>query len=600
MAFSDLSGTQPLEMSLHPINIRVAGLGTAPGQVAECEVSVRIGEGEQFDLSGTVCLSPPQADLDIALDSLGLSRFQGYVPTDFDVTIGDGRLGTAGRLQVAVPADKPAEASYEGTVTLDDLLVTDRAGKETFLELGAFAIAGLDFSALPLVVSIDKLSLREFRTEVRREEDGALNLTGIAPSRPNGNGPEASQEGEQAPAPPPVAFELKRLLLQGGQVEVTDLSVTPDYATSISEIDATVDGFVLGGAQPVTLDLAAVLDEYAAFSAQGRLKPDPAAPLVDVTCELSNLSMPRLSPYSRQSIGFDIAEGKFNLTLQFLLDNKELEIDPRLVLEQFTLGEKVDRDKLKGMPVRLAIAILKDRNGEIKLHVPITGRLDDPTFHVREAIVQFFVSLLEKAATSPFALLASVVPGGEDLNYVEFDAGSSTITPAAREKLDALVTALYERPALELVIDAYADPVVDAVAIQNSRLMERLEAQKQAMAEAAGKPADEAAAAGVRPDEYPALLRAAFRADGTGRMLGTSGRRAGVSTDEMEALMLARFAPSEEDIRALARERAEAVRSTLLASEKVEPSRIGLSAPESLSPKERKGMKASRVEFRLQ
>jgi hypothetical protein len=226
--------------------------------------------------------------------------------------------------------------------------------------------------------------------------------------------------------------------------------------------------------------------------------------------------------------------------------------------------------------------------------------LDDPTFHVREAIVQFFVSLLEKAATSPFALLASVVPGGEDLNYVEFDAGSSAITPAAREKLDALVTALYERPALELVIDAYADPVVDAVAMQNSRLMERLEAQKQAMAEAAGKPADEAAAAGVRPDEYPALLRAAFAADGGARMLGVSGRRAGVSTDEIEALMLARFAPTEEDIRALARERAEAVRSTLLASEKVEPSRIGLSAPESLSPKERKGMKASRVEFRLQ
>jgi len=104
----------------------------------------------------------------------------------------------------------------------------------------------------------------------------------------------------------------------------------------------------------------------------------------------------------------------------------------------------------------------------------------------------------------------------------------------------------------------------------------------------------------VRPDEYAALLRAAFVADGVSRLLGASSRRAGISTDEMEALMLARFTPTEDSLRALAKERADTILATLAASGKIDASRISIGTPETLAPKALGAVKASRVEFRLQ
>jgi len=162
------------------------------------------------------------------------------------------------------------------------------------------------------------------------------------------------------------------------------------------------------------------------------------------------------------------------------------------------------------------------------------------------------------------------------------------------------VTALYERPALKLVIDAYVDPAADAEAIRRAGLMERLRAQKLALTPAAGRPTEGREDVEVRPDEYAALLRAAFVADGVSRLLGASSRRAGISTDEMEALMLARFTPTEDSLRALAKERADTILATLAASGKIDASRISIGTPETLAPKALGAVKASRVEFRLQ
>ena len=598
--FSDLSTAPAVDVTLFPININVANFSTAPGKVADGKVSMGIGEGETFNVSGTLCLTPMQADMEIALKDLGLARFRGYVPADINVSAASGRLGIEGKAHFALPPEKPVEVSYRGAVTLDDVLATDRPGDSAFLKLGALAITGIDFNAAPLAISADELSLRDLTSNVRVEKDGTLNLSKIAPAAPPpADAPApAPSSTEPAAAPPqaPMAVQVKRVRLQNGKVAFADRSVAPPFESSLSNMDLTVDGFVLGGRQPVTVQFAAILDNYAPFNVQGTFTPDAANPFVDMVCEVKNLAMPRLSPYSRLFIGYDVLDGKFNLALSCKLDDSKVNIDPTLFLDQLGLSEKMDREKMKGMPISLAVALLKDRQGQIKLHVPITGDLNDPTFHVKQAVIDFFLNLVTKAATSPFALLASVMPGGEDLSYVEFVPGRAEIGPQAQEKLDTLVTALYERPGLQLVINAYADPATDTEAIQRAGLMQRLRVQKIAMA--GGQPA-EARDVEIRPDEYPGLIRAAFIADGSDRMMGAASRRRGVSTDEMEAVLLGRFTPTEENLRALATERAGAVRSALLASDRIDASRITIGTPETLAATATKGASACRVEFDL-
>ena len=83
----------------------------------------------------------------------------------------------------------------------------------------------------------------------------------------------------------------------------------------------------------------------------------------------------------------------------------------------------------------LAVALLKDRNGQINLNLPISGSLSDPQFSIGGIIMRIFVNLIVKAVTSPFALISSAFGGGEELSYVEFAPGSAALTPAITGKL---------------------------------------------------------------------------------------------------------------------------------------------------------------------
>ena len=102
------------------------------------------------------------------------------------------------------------------------------------------------------------------------------------------------------------------------------------------------------------------------------------------------------------------------------------------------------------------MSLLKNRNGEIKLDIPVSGELNDPKFSVGRIVLKVIMNLLEKAATSPFALLGAAFGGGEQLGYAEFDHGSASLTDETKKKLDIIGKALYDRPALKMDIVGHA------------------------------------------------------------------------------------------------------------------------------------------------
>ena len=87
------------------------------------------------------------------------------------------------------------------------------------------------------------------------------------------------------------------------------------------------------------------------------------------------------------------------------------------------------------LPLKLAVALLKDRNGVIDLGLPVTGSLDDPQFKLGPLIWKVVVNLVTKAATAPFALLGRLFGGGEQMNLIDFKPGSAALEPDEQGKL---------------------------------------------------------------------------------------------------------------------------------------------------------------------
>jgi outer membrane protein OmpA-like peptidoglycan-associated protein len=159
------------------------------------------------------------------------------------------------------------------------------------------------------------------------------------------------------------------------------------------------------------------------------------------------------------------------LDLHYQIEKGQLNAENKLLLEDLQLGEKVDSKDAVDLPIRLAVALLKDTKGNIDIQLPVQGNLNDPQFSVMPIVWQTMRNLVLRAAQAPFKFIAGLVGGGEaDLSQVQFAAGSSELDGAAQKSLDTLAAALKERPVLRLEVEGMSAEASDGPLLAVQRL----------------------------------------------------------------------------------------------------------------------------------
>jgi hypothetical protein len=305
------------------------------------------------------------------------------------------------------------------------------------------------------------------------------------------------------------------------------------------------------------------------------------------------------TPYAGKYVGYTVEKGKLSFDLKYLIVKKKLESQNQIFMDQLTLGEKVESPHATKLPVKLAIALLKDRKGEIKLDIPVTGSLDDPKFSVWGIILKILINLIARAATSPFSLLGAVFGGGEELSYVEFDYGSTIISEANVKKLDTIVKALHDRPSLKMDIEGHVDMEKDREGLKQYLFNRKVKAQKLNEMVKKGQTSVSVDEVKIEPNEYEKYLKMAYKEEKFPKPKNVIGMAKDLPAPEMEKLMLTHIEIKEGDLRTLASQRAMKVKDTILKSGEVEPGRVFILEPKSLTPEKKEKVKDSRVDFKL-
>ena len=251
------------------------------------------------------------------------------------------------------------------------------------------------------------------------------------------------------------------------------------------------------------------------------------------------------------------------------------------------------------LPVGLAIALLKDRKGEINLDLPVTGSLDDPQFSLGRLIIQVIVNLITKAVTAPFALLGNLFGGGEELGYVEFDAGRASVSEANLKKIQTLAKALHERPALKLDIEGHADLEHDREGLKTVHIERKMKARKLNDMLKENLPAVPVDEVKIMPQEYEKYLTQVYRAESFPKPRNAIGLVKTLPVAEIEKLLMTYAVVKDDDLRLLAMQRAAAVNDLFLKSGQVTADRIFIIEPKSLTPEKKEKIKDSRVDFKL-
>jgi hypothetical protein len=237
------------------------------------------------------------------------------------------------------------------------------------------------------------------------------------------------------------------------------------------------------------------------------------------------------------------------------------------------------------LPLKIAVALLKDRNGVIDLNLPMTGNLDDPHFSIGPIIWKMFVNLIVKAATAPFALLGHLFGGGEHMNIVEFAPGSAELDPPAKEQLASLAKGMAERPQLKLDVPIIYSVGVDRPRMAARRLHQELLARVLNTREGRKHPDSAGELALADPQQHFKLLIEQYRQD-LGKdaalpptALAVQQAKRGETPPydpaiaDLKAALIDHVQIADADLEALGKQRALAIQGALVAGQ-VDPGRV--------------------------
>ncbi|SCX74286.1 OmpA family protein [Variovorax sp. EL159] len=393
--------------------------------------------------------------------------------------------------------------------------------------------------------------------------------------------PVATAQAADAGLAPVINFGPMSLV--NGKIDFTDLFVKPNYSADLSELTGKLSSFSSNppkgeGGRPALadLELRGKAQQTAALEITGKLNP-LAKPLeLDITAKMRDLDLAPLSPYSVRYAGHGIERGKMSMDVNYkVAADGQLTATNKLVLNQLQFGDEV-AGAPASLPVKLAVALLADRNGVIDVDLPLSGSLNDPQFSVGPLIWKAVVNLIGKAITAPFSLLTGGLGGGSgESSAITFEPGSSTLSDSAKESLGKVVKALTDRPSLQMTVIGTSSLEKERDAYQRQRLRQLTLAEKRRIAVRGGQTGTDVPP--VTDAEYPELLTAVYKRADITKPRNMVGLAKDLPVKEMENLLLASVPVDEESMRQLAVERGAAVRDYLLA-QKLPSERLFLGA----------------------
>ncbi len=183
---------------------------------------------------------------------------------------------------------------------------------------------------------------------------------------------------------------------------------------------------------------------------------------------------------------------------------------------------------------------------------------------------------ITKVATSPFAALGGLVGGGgDDLQFIEFPAGSETLERAEQQKIESLAKALQERPTLRVEVIGAADLARDRDALA----LQKMTAEVHRRFTKGGTKNLQAVVSQEREFEFLSDLYAEkLGKQPTKREEVTGGKAVErvLTVDELRQQLIPAMPVEESELRLLAQGRAKTIREQLIAPGRLPEERVFL------------------------
>ena len=465
---ADRKAKPAVALDVGPLNLDLKNFDSLNQSPFSLKLDTGLGKQGKVTASGEVNLNPITAKLKVQTKDIDLRIAQSYISPFIRLELRSGMLGSD--LAVDLKKVEPLTFSITGRAEVDQLHTLDTLKTRDFVKWKQVVVEGLNYQHGDSL-SISRVNLMQPYARFIINDDRTTNIDDLLIPQPPSSGGKSSTKAEPSSSKP-LGIHIGEIAINDGSANFADLSLTPNFATAIQQLNGHVGTIDSRQAKPADVDVKGKVDRYAPVTIKGSVNPfDPMAAL-DIATSFKRVELTTLTPYSGKFAGFRIRKGRLNLDLHYMITKGQLKAENKLVVEQLQLGEKVDSPDAVDLPIRLAVALLKDTDGKISIELPISGDLNNPQFSVMPIVWQTLRNLVLRAAEAPFKFIGGLISGGgsEDLSNVSFAPGSSELSKESESALTTLAKALKERPTLRLEIEGTSAQSSDGPLIAEQRL----------------------------------------------------------------------------------------------------------------------------------
>ncbi|HXR07483.1 MAG TPA: DUF748 domain-containing protein, partial [Candidatus Acidoferrum sp.] len=483
VALEDKKPARPAKFNLTGISFNATNFSTVSNAPLAVNLAMNLNEAGRFTARGSVRLQPLSADLAVNVIGMDVRPLQPYVEQQAKLAVGGGLFTVRGHARYNWENASPL-AAFEGDLGLTNFTTADLIQFKDFVKLDALAVRGIQAAFQPNQLAVQEVKLRGLSASIIRQTNLQINLLAVLPPKP-----AAAATAPPAASAPDFPITLASLLIDKASFDFSDYSIEPPCQFHVQQFDGAVKGLSSDQDARAAVEIQGKVDDVSSFSVVGDINPLSRELTVNLAIDCKNVNLTPFTPYMEKFGGYPLQRGKLLLDLHQNIAHGQLLASNHVVIAGLTLGARNNSPDATHLPVKLGIALLKDRSGNIDLDVPLSGKLSDPDFKVMPIVWQVLGNLLGKAATAPFTLLGKLFGGGgEEMSYVDFQPGLADLPAAEQAKLDKLSKALYERPTLQVEISAGSDPVSDVPVLARLKLDDQIRSLQAGELIAAGTP----------------------------------------------------------------------------------------------------------------
>jgi uncharacterized protein involved in outer membrane biogenesis len=384
-------------------------------------------------------------------------------------------------IAVGAPATDTGQPLHTvATLNLGNVRVQRGDGKEFAIALQRVAVPLTELAATGVIaagaspahiraafgdVRIDAPAIRLTRTKegMVLPVASASTTAAAAPApRPVPAAPAASA----APAAPPQ-ITLASVRVTNGSLDFSDRAVQPPYRSRLApiEIEARNVHYPDPSVKPVRVDITTAEQGHI------RLTGDIAPQGGELQLAISDLPLAPFTSYATAYSPYSISDGTLEITTTASYRGGSYDVANALTLHQLAIGGAEGESLFEqqfGVPLTMALALLRDASGDITLNVPVRvdqsgGAAVDTVGVVRTALRQALLGALE----SPLKLVGGVLGVGGGKTGVgapapiAFAVGRAQPTDAGQASAARLADFLASRPAM--AVQLAAAPTADDV-----------------------------------------------------------------------------------------------------------------------------------------